>query len=435
MNITDFPVEVCKSFSQTIQARKFEPVAAFCSAKASCPFSQAQEMAALLYNFCRDGVKRDLAAFCEEMGLATPDSPNVIEGDTPAASDAAFQAQARKNSKAEQARVAEEVIAKLRANGAQINDVEDSSAVQAGQSSDAAVVTEGGLLPSQTGEAENPFASRARRFLEALALVDEFANVELSVGASQEAPSKISDQPAVQSGQPVATTYDTATTITATLAPIPAAKVRGKSGRKARPGTVDELEASKAQKVTATAPGTVETPANGYQATEADLPESMQGSQANEGSALSITPSGSTSTAPGVAGDKTPVSPPDQISLLRQAASDLVLATGITAQQAREIIWAFLLASTGLPRKEPTSPEYAPQAACLPGIVALIPQRDAEAVMFSTKPVEFGKLWKSSYDKLRAESSKMTESEWAKALALAAEKYPTAPGDLVEFLD
>ena len=410
MNITDFPVEVCKSFSQTIQARKFEPVAAFCSAKASCPFSQAQEMAALLYNFCRDGVKRDLAAFCEEMGLATPDSPNVIEGDTPAASDAAFQAQARKNSKAEQARVAEEVIAKLRANGAQINDVEDSSAVQAGQSSDAAVVTEGGLLPSQTGEAENP-----------------------SVGASQEAPSKISDQPAVQSGQPVATTYDTATTITATLAPIPAAKVRGKSGRKARPGTVDELEASKAQKVTATAPGTVETPANGYQATEADLPESMQGSQANEGSALSITPSGSTSTAPGVAGDKTPVSPPDQISLLRQAASDLVLATGITAQQAREIIWAFLLASTGLPRKEPTSPEYAPQAACLPGIVALIPQRDAEAVMFSTKPVEFGKLWKSSYDKLRAESSKMTESEWAKALALAAEKYPTAPGDLVEF--
>ena len=412
MNITDFPVEVCKSFSQTIQARKFEPVAAFCSAKASCPFSQAQEMSALLYNFCRDGVKRDLAAFCEEMGLATPDSPNVIEGDTPAASDAAFQAQARKNSKAEQARVAEEVIAKLRANGAQINDVEDSSAVQAGQSSDAAVVTEGGLLPSQTGEAENP-----------------------SVGASQEAPSKISDQPAVQSGQPVATTYDTATTITATLAPIPAAKVRGKSGRKARPGTVDELEASKAQKVTATAPGTVETPANGYQATEADLPESMQGSQANEGSALSITPSGSTSTAPGVAGDKTPVSPPDQISLLRQAASDLVLATGITAQQAREIIWAFLLASTGLPRKEPTSPEYAPQAACLPGIVALIPQRDAEAVMFSTKPVEFGKLWKSSYDKLRAESSKMTESEWAKALALAAEKYPTAPGDLVEFLD
>ena len=412
MKLEDFQCEVARSFSQTIQARKFEPVAAFCSAKASCPFSQAQEMAALLYNFCRDGVKRDLAAFCEEMGLATPDSPNVIEGDTPAASDAAFQAQARKNSKAEQARVAEEVIAKLRANGAQINDVEDSSAVQAGQSSDAAVVTEGGLLPSQTGEAENP-----------------------SVGASQEAPSKISDQPAVQSGQPVATTYDTATTITATLAPIPAAKVRGKSGRKARPGTVDELEASKAQKVTATAPGTVETPANGYQATEADLPESMQGSQANEGSALSITPSGSTSTAPGVAGDKTPVSPPDQISLLRQAASDLVLATGITAQQAREIIWAFLLASTGLPRKEPTSPEYAPQAACLPGIVALIPQRDAEAVMFSTKPVEFGKLWKSSYDKLRAESSKMTESEWAKALALAAEKYPTAPGDLVEFLD
>ena len=412
MKLEDFQCEVARSFSQTIQARKFEPVAAFCSAKASCPFSQAQEMAALLYNFCRDGVKRDLAAFCEEMGLATPDSPNVIEGDTPAASDAAFQAQARKNSKAEQARVAEEVIAKLRANGAQINDVEDSSAVQAGQSSDAAVVTEGGLLPSQSGEAENP-----------------------SVGASQEAPSKISDQPAVQSGQPVATTYDTATTITATLAPIPAAKVRGKSGRKARPGTVDELEASKAQKVTATAPGTVETPANGYQATEADLPESMQGSQANEGSALSITPSGSTSTAPGVAGDKTPVSPPDQISLLRQAASDLVLATGITAQQAREIIWAFLLASTGLPRKEPTSPEYAPQAACLPGIVALIPQRDAEAVMFSTKPVEFGKLWKSSYDKLRAESSKMTESEWAKALALAAEKYPTAPGDLVEFLD
>ena len=412
MKLEDFQCEVARSFSQTIQARKFEPVAAFCSAKASCPFSQAQEMAALLYNFCRDGVKRDLAAFCEEMGLATPDSPNVIEGDTPAASDAAFQAQARKNSKAEQARVAEEVIAKLRANGAQINDVEDSSAVQAGQSSDAAVVTEGGLLPSQTGEAENP-----------------------SVGASQEAPSKISDQPAVQSGQPVATTYDTATTITATLAPIPAAKVRGKSGRKARPGTVDELEASKAQKVTETAPGTVETPANGYQATEADLPESMQGSQANEGSALSITPSGSTSTAPGVAGDKTPVSPPDQISLLRQAASDLVLATGITAQQAREIIWAFLLASTGLPRKEPTSPEYAPQAACLPGIVALIPQRDAEAVMFSTKPVEFGKLWKSSYDKLRAESSKMTESEWAKALALAAEKYPTAPGDLVEFLD
>jgi len=412
VKLEDFQCEVARSFSQTIQARKFEPVAAFCSAKASCPFSQAQEMAALLYNFCRDGVKRDLAAFCEEMGLATPDSPNVIEGDTPAASDAAFQAQARKNSKAEQARVAEEVIAKLRANGAQINDVEDSSAVQAGQSSDAAVVTEGGLLPSQTGEAENP-----------------------SVGASQEAPSKISDQPAVQSGQPVATTYDTATTITATLAPIPAAKVRGKSGRKARPGTVDELEASKAQKVTATAPGTVETPANGYQATEADLPESMQGSQANEGSALSITPSGSTSTAPGVAGDKTPVSPPDQISLLRQAASDLVLATGITAQQAREIIWAFLLASTGLPRKEPTSPEYAPQAACLPGIVALIPQRDAEAVMFSTKPVEFGKLWKSSYDKLRAESSKMTESEWAKALALAAEKYPTAPGDLVEFLD
>ena len=410
MKLEDFQCEVARSFSQTIQARKFEPVAAFCSAKASCPFSQAQEMAALLYNFCRDGVKRDLAAFCEEMGLATPDSPNVIEGDAPAASDAAFQAQARKNSKAEQARVAEEVIAKLRANGAQINDVEDSSAVQAGQSSDAAVVTEGGLLPSQTGEAENP-----------------------SVGASQEAPSKISDQPAVQSGQPVATTYDTATTITATLAPIPAAKVRGKSGRKARPGTVDELEASKAQKVTATAPGTVETPANGYQATEADLPESMQGSQANEGSALSITPSGSTSTAPGVAGDKTPVSPPDQISLLRQAASDLVLATGITAQQAREIIWAFLLASTGLPRKEPTSPEYAPQAACLPGIVALIPQRDAEAVMFSTKPVEFGKLWKSSYDKLRAESSKMTESEWAKALALAAEKYPTAPGDLVEF--
>ena len=402
MKLEDFQCEVARSFSQTIQARKFEPVAAFCSAKASCPFSQAQEMSALLYNFCRDGVKRDLAAFCEEMGLATPDSPNVIEGDTPAASDAAFQAQARKNSKAEQARVAEEVIAKLRANGAQINDVEDSSAVQAGQSSDAAVVTEGGLLPSQTGEAENP-----------------------SVGASQEAPSKISDQPAVQSGQPVATTYDTATTITATLAPIPAAKVRGKSGRKARPGTVDELEASKAQKVTATAPGTVETPANGYQATEADLPESMQGSQANEGSALSITPSGSTSTA----------SPPDQISLLRQAASDLVLATGITAQQAREIIWAFLLASTGLPRKEPTSPEYAPQAACLPGIVALIPQRDAEAVMFSTKPVEFGKLWKSSYDKLRAESSKMTESEWAKALALAAEKYPTAPGDLVEFLD
>ena len=412
MNITDFPVEVCKSFSQTIQARKFEPVAAFCSAKASCPFSQAQEMAALLYNNCRDGDKRDLPAFCEEMGLATPDSPNVIEGDTPAASDAAFQAQARKNSKAEQARVAEEVIAKLRENGATINDIPASDS-QAGQSSGGEVSQkEVTGLASQTGEAENP-----------------------SVGASQEAPSKISDQPAVQSGQPVATTYDTATTITATLAPIPAAKVRGKSGRKARPGTVDELEASKAQKVTATAPGTVETPANGYQATEADLPESMQGSQANEGSALSITPSGSTSTAPGVAGDKTPVSPPDQISLLRQAASDLVLATGITAQQAREIIWAFLLASTGLPRKEPTSPAYAPQSLCLPGIVALIPQRQTEAVMFSTEPVEFGKLWKSSYDKLRAESSKMTESEWAKALALAAEKYPTAPGDLVEFLD
>ena len=411
MNITDFPVEVCKSFSQTIQARKFEPVAAFCSAKASCPFSQAQEMAALLYNFCRDGVKRDLAAFCEEMGLATPDSPNVIEGDTPAASDAAFQAQARKNSKAEQARVAEEVIAKLRANGAQINDVEDSSAVQAGQSSDAAVVTEGGLLPSQTGEAENP-----------------------SVGASQEAPSKISDQPAVQSGQPVATTYDTATTITATLAPIPAAKVRGKSGRKARPGTVDELEASKAQKVTATAPGTVETPANGYQATEADLPESMQGSQANEGSALSITPSGSTSTAPGVAGDKTPVSPPDQISLLRQAASDLVLATGITAQQAREIIWAFLLASTGLPRKEPTSPAYAPQSLCLPGIVALIPQRQTEAVMFSTKPTEFGKLWKASYEKLREHCDGMPDTKWDAALSLAASRYPCRPEEAIEFL-
>ena len=411
MNITDFPVEVCKSFSQTIQARKFEPVAAFCSAKASCPFSQAQEMSALLYNFCRDGVKRDLAAFCEEMGLATPDSPNVIEGDTPAASDAAFQAQARKNSKAEQARVAEEVIAKLRANGAQINDVEDSSAVQAGQSSDAAVVTEGGLLPSQTGEAENP-----------------------SVGASQEAPSKISDQPAVQSGQPVATTYDTATTITATLAPLPAAKVRGKSVRKARPGSVDELVASKAQKVTATAPGTVETPANGYQATEADLPESMQGSQANEGSALSITPSGSTSTAPGVAGDKTPVSPPDQISLLRQAASDLVLATGITAQQAREIIWAFLLASTGLPRKEPTSPAYAPQSLCLPGIVALIPQRQTEAVMFSTKPTEFGKLWKASYEKLREHCDGMPDTKWDAALSLAASRYPCRPEEAIEFL-
>ena len=151
MKLEDFQCEVARSFSQTIQARKFEPVAAFCSAKASCPFSQAQEMAALLYNFCRDGVKRDLAAFCEEMGLATPDSPNVIEGDTPDAADAAFQGQARKNSRAEQQRLAEKHIAKLRENGATINDIPASDS-QAGQSSGGEVSQkEVTGLASQTG--------------------------------------------------------------------------------------------------------------------------------------------------------------------------------------------------------------------------------------------------------------------------------------------
>ena len=122
------------------------------------------------------------------------------------------------------------------------------------------------------------------------------------------------------------------------------------------------------------------------------------------------------------------------VEILRQAASDLVLATSITAQQAREIIWAFLLASTGLPRKEPTSPAYAPQSLCLPGIVALIPQRQTEAVMFSTKPTEFGKLWKASYEKLREHCDGMPDTKWDAALSLAASRYPCRPEEAIEFL-
>ena len=384
MNINDFTVEVCKSFSQTIQARKFEPVAAFCSAKASCPFSQAEEMSSLLHNFCREGVRRDLAALCEEMGLVVPDSPNVIEGDTPAASDAAFQAQARKNSKAEQARVAEEKIKELRANGAQINDLEDSSAVQAGQSSEIASHPEGDTW------------------------------IE-----TQEAPSEPShdgDQPdpSVQAGQSPSLPIPFVGTINPETGQITVDPklVKGQRGRprKPRPGTVDELEVSKAQKVTGTPPAYVETPGKAYQATAEDVPPAI-------------------ANAPG----PTPV--PDQIMQLRQAASDLVMATGVTALEARETIWRFLVASSGVARTTPDAPVYAAQAACLPGIVALIPQRDAEAVLFSTRPTEFGKSWRASYDKLRAQSSKMTEQQWAKALTLAVEKYPTAPGDALEFME
>ena len=440
--ITDPVVKTTVSFSQKVWRTKYDSQEFFISQPVECNASRLTEEADAAYQFCIESVEKIILKYCESIGIVPPslmcrqkviDAAPENNGDS---SNAAFSEQARKNSKAEQARVAEEKIKELRANGAQINDLEDSSAVQAGQSSDGEVpLGEVAMASPQTGGADNP-----------------------SVGASQEAPSNTNDlreTPAEPSGgdagggsgnsgdeSPSGASAAVSKAVTnpanpekiqagqSPPIPIPFVGtlnqeteqitvepklVKGQRGRprKSRPGTVDELGVSKVQEVTETPPAAVETPAKAYQATVEDLPEVMNQPPAQEG----------------------PVkSPSDQISQLRQCASDLVTAAKVDANESRRLIWEFLLGSTGKSRQSPDSPDYAYPTACLPGIIKLIGQKDAEATMLKGDPHELGKLWRASLAKLRKHCENLPEAQWFKVLAIASVRCPTAPGDYAEFM-
>ena len=92
MIITDFQVEIARSFSRTIQLRQFEPAQFFMSAKASAPFSQAEELSGMLYELCHDTVQADIEAECSRMGINPPKDIQVERGDS---SNRAFADKAR----------------------------------------------------------------------------------------------------------------------------------------------------------------------------------------------------------------------------------------------------------------------------------------------------------------------------------------------------
>ena len=443
--ITDPVVKTTVSFSQKVWRTKYDSQEFFISQPVECNASRLTEEADAAYQFCIESVEKIILKYCESIGIVPPslmcrqkviDAAPENNGDS---SNAAFSEQARKNSKAEQARVAEEKIKELRANGAQINDLEDSSAVQAGQSSEIASHPEGDTwietqeAPSNTNDLRETPAEPSGGD----AGGGSGNSGDESPSGASAAVSKAVTNPAnpekIQAGQSPPIPIPFVGTLNQETEQITVQRlqswflaqgrhslsepklVKGQRGRprKSRPGTVDELGVSKVQEVTETPPAAVETPAKAYQATVEDLPEIMTQPLAQEG----------------------PVkSPSDQISQLRQCASDLVTAAKVDANESRRLIWEFLLGSTGKSRQSPDSPDYAYPTACLPGIIKLIGQKDAEATMLKGDPHELGKLWRASLAKLRKHCENLPEAQWFKVLAIASVRCPTAPGDYAEFM-
>jgi hypothetical protein len=59
-------IEICRSFSQTIQVRPFEPISLFASAKQECEMKDAESVAKQLFHMCRMMVLADIHAYLKE---------------------------------------------------------------------------------------------------------------------------------------------------------------------------------------------------------------------------------------------------------------------------------------------------------------------------------------------------------------------------------
>lgn len=59
-------LEICRSFSQTIQFKPFEPVNFFCSAKEECEEKDMEATAKKLVHFCKLMVIADIKNFLKE---------------------------------------------------------------------------------------------------------------------------------------------------------------------------------------------------------------------------------------------------------------------------------------------------------------------------------------------------------------------------------
>jgi len=71
-------LEICRSFSWTVQVEQFAPRNFFCSEKMECLESEAEETSKKLFHFCRMMVEKDVKEYIESN---KPESEKVIQLD------------------------------------------------------------------------------------------------------------------------------------------------------------------------------------------------------------------------------------------------------------------------------------------------------------------------------------------------------------------